>query len=90
VRGSLQKVTMTDYSKLSYQELCKIANNDEIAEAMPEEEYETLSREMWKKFRIEKRIVVMDPEFEHTKVELRSFNQTLVNAPLSKHAAAMK
>jgi hypothetical protein len=81
---------MTDYSKLSYQELCKIANNDAIADGMSEEEYETLSRELWKKFRVEKRITAMQPDFDHKQTGLRSIGESIVNAPLTKHAAAMK
>jgi hypothetical protein len=45
-----------DYSRMSYSELFKIANNDSIANAMSEEEYESLSVELWKKFSTEKRI----------------------------------
>jgi hypothetical protein len=81
---------MTDYSKLSYQELCKIANNDAIADSMSEEEYENLSRELWKKFRVEKRITAMHPEYSHSKLEQRPISESIVNAPLGKHLPAMK
>jgi hypothetical protein len=47
---------VTDYSKMNYQELFRIANNDPAAEAMSEEEYEALSVELWRKFSAEKRI----------------------------------
>jgi hypothetical protein len=47
---------MTDYSKMSYQQLRSIADNDAIAEQMSEEEYEALSIQMWRKFGIEQGI----------------------------------
>jgi hypothetical protein len=49
-----------DYSTLNYQQLLRIANNDSIAASMSEEEYESLSSELWKKFRAEKRIAGSD------------------------------
>jgi hypothetical protein len=45
---------MTDYSKLSYDQLRKLADNDAIADRMSDEEYEALSSELWKKFGLEK------------------------------------
>jgi hypothetical protein len=45
---------MTDYSKMSYEQLCMIADNDAVADRMSDEEYEALSSELWKKFGIEK------------------------------------
>jgi hypothetical protein len=45
---------MTDYSKMSYDQLRKIADNDAIADRMSDEEYEALSSELWKKFGMEK------------------------------------
>ena len=45
---------MTDYSKMSYDQLRKIADNDAIADRMSDEEYESLSSELWKKFGLEK------------------------------------
>jgi hypothetical protein len=45
---------MTDYSKLSYDQLRKLADNDAIADRMSDEEYEALSSELWKKFGMEK------------------------------------
>jgi hypothetical protein len=46
--------TVTDYSRMNYEELRRIADNDSIADKMSEEEYESLSIELWKKFRLEK------------------------------------
>jgi hypothetical protein len=43
-----------DYSTMSYEELRTIADNDSIAEKMSDEEYESLSVAMWKKFSAEK------------------------------------
>jgi hypothetical protein len=47
---------MTDYSRMSYEQLRSIADNDAIAEQMSEEEYEALSVQMWRKFGIEQGI----------------------------------
>jgi hypothetical protein len=49
-------MAVIDYSGMSYAELVKVANNDAIADAMSEEEYESLSVELWRKFAVEKRI----------------------------------
>jgi hypothetical protein len=46
--------TVTDYSRMNYEELRRIADNDSIADKMSEEEYESLSVELWKKFSLEK------------------------------------
>jgi hypothetical protein len=86
---------MTDYSRMSYQELCTIANNDVLADSMSDEEYEKLSRELWKKFRVEKRITAMHPDFarqDSANAELtqRPISESVMNAPLGKHVAAMK
>ena len=43
-----------DYSRMNYQQLREIADNDAIADVMPTEEYESLSIELWKKFSLEK------------------------------------
>jgi hypothetical protein len=43
-----------DYSRMNYEELLKIADNDAIADKMSNEEYESLSVELWKRFSIEK------------------------------------
>lgn len=51
------EVKVTDYSKLNYQQLVHIANDDSIAASMSEHEYESLSSEIWKKFKAEKQIV---------------------------------
>jgi hypothetical protein len=81
---------MTDYSQLSYRELCAIANNDAIADGMSEEEYERLSREIWKKFRVENRITSFDPAYSETRVGARPFSDSVVGAPLGKPATATK
>jgi hypothetical protein len=44
----------TDYSRMSYEELRNLADNDPIADKMSNEEYETLSVELWRKFSAEK------------------------------------
>ena len=43
-----------DYSTMSYEELRTIADNDSVAEKMSDEEYESLSVAMWRKFSVEK------------------------------------
>jgi hypothetical protein len=43
-----------DYSRMSYEELRTIADNDSIAEKMSDEEYESLSVALWRKFSAEK------------------------------------
>jgi hypothetical protein len=45
---------MKNYSRMSHDELRGIADNDSLAESMSEEEYETLSVELWRKFSMEK------------------------------------
>jgi hypothetical protein len=47
---------MADYSKMTYEELRRIADNDAIADLLSEEEYESLSVAMWKRFGAEKLI----------------------------------
>jgi hypothetical protein len=44
----------TDYSRMNYEELRKIADNDPVADSMSNEEYESLSIELWRKFSLEK------------------------------------
>jgi hypothetical protein len=44
----------TDYSRMNYEELRRIADNDSIADKMSNEEYESLSVELWRKFSAEK------------------------------------
>jgi hypothetical protein len=46
--------TAADYSRMNYEELRKIAGNDFVAESMSNEEYESLSIELWRKFSVEK------------------------------------
>jgi hypothetical protein len=48
-----RRTTATDYSRMNYEELRKIADNDPIADCMSNEEYESLSVEMWRKFSVE-------------------------------------
>ncbi|HXX01844.1 MAG TPA: hypothetical protein VEJ00_11550 [Candidatus Acidoferrales bacterium] len=48
---------MTDYSKMSYEALSQLANNDSIADKMSDEEYESLSIELWRKFGVERALV---------------------------------
>jgi len=43
-----------DYSRMSYEELRMIADNDSVADKMSNEEYESLSVAMWRKFSAEK------------------------------------
>jgi hypothetical protein len=43
-----------DYSRMSYEELRTIADDDSIADKMSDEEYESLSLALWKKFSAEK------------------------------------
>ncbi|MGB8469121.1 MAG: hypothetical protein WCD71_03075 [Candidatus Sulfotelmatobacter sp.] len=43
-----------DYSRMSYEELRTIADNDSVADRMSEEEYESLSLALWRKFSAEK------------------------------------
>jgi hypothetical protein len=47
---------MIDYSKMSYEQLRTIADNDSLADRMSEEEYEALSVQMWRKFGMEQGI----------------------------------
>lgn len=47
-------LTATDYSKMNYEQLRKIADNDAIADKMSYEEYECLSMELWREFSLEK------------------------------------
>jgi hypothetical protein len=54
VIGNRLRRTPTDYSAMKYEELRRIANDDAIAESMSDEEYESLSAVMWKKFSAEK------------------------------------
>jgi hypothetical protein len=47
------KATAADYSGMNYEELRQIADNDPIADNMSNEEYESLSVELWRKFSVE-------------------------------------
>lgn len=48
------KTRATDYSRMNYEELRKIADNDPVADSVSNEEYESLSIELWRKFSMEK------------------------------------
>jgi len=50
---------MTNYSRMSYEQLRKIVDDDS-ADDMPDEEYESLSAELWRKFSVEKGITGND------------------------------
>lgn len=49
-----KKTNAIDYSRMSYEELRMIADNDSIADKMSDEEYESLSLALWRKFSAEK------------------------------------
>ena len=49
-----KSTTAADYSKMNYEDLRRIADNDRIADRMSDDEYESLSVAMWKKFSAEK------------------------------------
>jgi hypothetical protein len=51
---STSQRTATDYSRMNYEQLRKIADNDAIADKMSDEEYESLSIELWREFSLEK------------------------------------
>jgi hypothetical protein len=53
-RAKERKTTAPDYSRMNYEELRKIAENDSIADSMSDEEYGSLSIQMWRKFSAEK------------------------------------
>jgi hypothetical protein len=52
--GQLKRTDAIDYSRMSYEELRMIADNDSIADGMSDEEYESLSVALWRKFSAEK------------------------------------
>jgi hypothetical protein len=47
---------VSNYSTMNYEELRRIADNDSVTNKMSEEEYESLSTELWRKFRVEKTV----------------------------------
>ncbi len=49
-----KRIDAIDYSRMSYEELRMIADNDSIADRMSDEEYESLSVALWRKFSAEK------------------------------------
>jgi len=54
---------MTKYAKMNYDELRKIADDDSIADNISDEEYDSLSTELWKKFSAEKVITQQRSSF---------------------------
>jgi hypothetical protein len=65
---------------MNYAELVRIANNDAIADAMSEEEYEALSGELWRKFAVEKRIAAQ-PESAEFRRDLNRRNAIPAGRP---------
>jgi hypothetical protein len=53
-RAEERRTTAANYSRMNYEELRKIADNDPIADNMSDEEYGSLSVELWRKFSAEK------------------------------------
>jgi hypothetical protein len=51
----LGKTTAREFLSMRYEDLRTIADTDAIADRMSEDEYESLSLELWKKFRAERR-----------------------------------
>lgn len=49
-----KRTNAIDYSRMSYEELRTIADNDSVADSISDEEYESLSVAMWRKFSAEK------------------------------------
>lgn len=47
------RLTATDYSRMNYAQLRKIADNDAIASHLSDEEYDALSTELWRQFSVE-------------------------------------
>lgn len=69
---------MTDYSRMSYEQLRKIADDDVMAEKMSEEEYEALSVQLWRKFGIENGIRAQQNSFAPTPARA-NFLRSIVN-----------
>jgi hypothetical protein len=46
--------TAINYSRMGYEQLRKLADNDALADKMSDEEYESLSTELWRKFSLQK------------------------------------
>jgi|GEM_PF-2641983 hypothetical protein len=49
-----KRTDAADYSRMSYEELRTLADNDSVADTMSNEEYESLSVALWRKFSAEK------------------------------------
>ncbi len=48
-----QDTTSADYSKMNYEQLRQLADNSPVADNLSDEEYESLSIELWRKFSVE-------------------------------------
>jgi hypothetical protein len=48
-----KSLTAANYSRMNYEQLRKIADNDVVAANMSNEQYEALSIAMWRKFSVE-------------------------------------
>jgi len=57
--------TAVDYSRMSYEELRRMADDDSVAGDIPEEEYEALSIELWRKFSAGQGPAELETLFEH-------------------------
>lgn len=55
---------MINYSRMSYEELRKIADDDSNSARLSDEEYEALSVELWRKFGAEKALSEQNPPAE--------------------------
>lgn len=72
---------MTSYSRMSYEQLRKIADDDSIADNIADEEYESLSVELWRKFSVEKGITGNDSPL--AALSLRQENRYTVRSVLN-------
>lgn len=53
ISGAESHLTSSNYSRMNYEQLRKIADDDVLAENMSNDEYEALSVAMWRKFSAE-------------------------------------
>jgi hypothetical protein len=51
--GEHRRTAATDYSRMNYEALRKIADSGPMADNMSNEEYESLSIELWRKFSVD-------------------------------------
>ena len=72
---------MTNYSIMSYEQLRKIVDDDSIADKIADEEYESLSAELWRKFGVEKGITENDSP--HAALSLGQENRYTVRSVLN-------